>query len=65
MSPCKDCEERYIGCHGDCEKYKSFYEQNEKIKANIRKEKEKDKEIGAYIAGQRIKNKTLYQDRFK
>ena len=21
-SPCKDCKDRYVGCHGDCERYK-------------------------------------------
>lgn len=24
MSPCKNCGERSIGCHGDCEKYVEF-----------------------------------------
>lgn len=22
--PCKDCEEREIGCHGHCKRYKAF-----------------------------------------
>lgn len=21
-SPCKDCQDRYVGCHGACERYK-------------------------------------------
>ena len=21
ISPCKDCTDRYVGCHADCEKY--------------------------------------------
>lgn len=24
MPPCKDCEERLVGCHSDCEKYKTW-----------------------------------------
>lgn len=24
MPPCKDCEERRVGCHSDCEKYKTW-----------------------------------------
>lgn len=24
MCPCKDCEDREIGCHSKCEKYKKF-----------------------------------------
>ena len=23
-APCKDCTERYLGCHDHCEKYKEF-----------------------------------------
>ena len=23
-APCKNCKERYLGCHGDCEKYADF-----------------------------------------
>ena len=34
--PCKDCVDRYIGCHGTCEKYIQFKidleNDNEKIK---------------------------------
>ena len=25
-TPCKDCEDREIGCHGKCEKYKEHQE---------------------------------------
>jgi len=24
QTPCFECEERYLGCHGKCEKYQSF-----------------------------------------
>lgn len=24
ISPCKDCPDRYPGCHGDCEKYADY-----------------------------------------
>lgn len=37
-SPCKDCPERYVGCHSECGKYKYFRRkleaQNEVIRAN-------------------------------
>lgn len=23
-APCKGCQERYLGCHANCEKYKEF-----------------------------------------
>lgn len=34
---CKDCTERHVGCHSDCEKYLKFVEENEKLKAIKRK----------------------------
>lgn len=27
-SPCKDCQERYLGCHSKCEKYIKYHEAN-------------------------------------
>lgn len=27
--PCKDCTERHIGCHGECERYQEYDRQNE------------------------------------
>ena len=29
---CKNCKERYIGCHSNCEYYNDFVAKNEKIK---------------------------------
>lgn len=28
--PCFKCNERYVGCHGKCEKYADFVERNKK-----------------------------------
>ena len=25
-TPCKECQDRKVGCHGSCEKYKAFKE---------------------------------------
>lgn len=30
--PCRDCKNRYIGCHGECIKYKEWKEEYNKIK---------------------------------
>lgn len=40
-TPCKDCEKRYVGCHGRCEKYLEFK------KANDERLKQKSLEIDA------------------
>lgn len=39
LSPCMDCYDRYIGCHGICDRYKAYTEANEKLKESIRKQK--------------------------
>ena len=30
IPPCKDCEDRHIGCHSKCKQYKAFAEENRK-----------------------------------
>lgn len=37
-APCKDCTDRHIHCHSECEKYKAFVAENEKRKAELYKE---------------------------
>lgn len=36
--PCKDCKERHMRCHIDCEKYGQFVVENEKRKKFHREE---------------------------
>lgn len=36
--PCKDCEKRVVGCHSNCEAYKSFVSENEKLKQFVREQ---------------------------
>lgn len=30
ISPCMDCPDRVVGCHGRCERYKAFQAEREK-----------------------------------
>lgn len=36
---CTDCQDRHVGCHGDCEKYKAEREAYEKERDEIRQKK--------------------------
>ena len=36
--PCKGCTERYVGCHGKCEKYAAWQSKHEKAKQRQREE---------------------------
>ena len=42
MSPCKDCPDRYIGCHSSCNKYISYKNELEDFKAKVKKAKDKE-----------------------
>lgn len=33
VSPCKDCPERFVGCHSSCEKYKQYRSELDAFKA--------------------------------
>ena len=37
--PCKDCPDRHLHCHSECDKYANYYIANEQRKKNIREEK--------------------------
>lgn len=37
---CKNCTERYVGCHATCEIYKREFEANEKRKKDLKIERE-------------------------
>lgn len=39
ISCCKDCADRYIGCHSGCERYKQQIEEWKKAKEEYRKNK--------------------------
>ena len=30
-APCKDCPDRHLGCHSQCEKYKAYTEERKRI----------------------------------
>ena len=38
ISPCKDCEKRYLGCHSGCPEYKQFKDSIDIARENKRKE---------------------------
>lgn len=44
MRSCKDCSDRVVGCHIDCERYKADTAANEAVKAEKKKQMILDKE---------------------
>ena len=41
-TPCKDCSERKLGCHGKCERYKLWGEECASLRNKIYNEKGKE-----------------------
>lgn len=42
-APCKNCTERYVGCHGDCKKYIEYSQKYQNLKNDIKAKKAKEK----------------------
>ena len=38
-SPCKECQNRHVGCHSKCEEYLTFADERKRIQEVINKEK--------------------------
>lgn len=52
-APCKDCPDRYPGCHSKCPKYQQFKEDNEKRKQAEQEQKRRDDVMYASIRRRR------------
>lgn len=52
-SPCKDCAERYVGCHSGCEKYKDFRQELDKQRTHINKAKEEQRNKYRVVGGRK------------
>ena len=48
MASCKDCKDRHVGCHSNCEIYKEYTRELEEKKHMIKEAKNKDREYKNY-----------------
>lgn len=57
---CKDCTERTLDCHVDCERYKEAKRKHDKRQAEIKKEKRDYRDYAQFHYGvvQQIKKKS-------
>ena len=58
---CKDCTQRHIGCHSDCEKYNKEKSDNDKYKAIVQSHKDKINRDRAYVRDAIEKNRRRYR----
>lgn len=59
-NPCKDCEDREVGCHGRCEMYQAYRSELDQVKQVIRTQKETEAVTDGYVVEMRRKLRRLY-----
>lgn len=61
-TPCKDCADRFMGCHKNCFKYIEWKRAHNEQQAFIRAEREKDNQVWAahHEAWKRSEKKAKY-----
>lgn len=47
-NPCQGCAERHIGCHGECERYKTAVDTYHAKQEKIRGAKEREREFRTF-----------------
>ena len=57
---CKDCTERHLGCHSECEKYRKDKRNHDKEQEQIRKAKASDNDIFACTTAKAVNQKMHY-----
>lgn len=69
--PCKDCEERFAGCHSQCEKYKEWRSARDEINGIVRKAKTEERMIVEHFVDtcgaidRHIRRKTLKDQKWR
>ncbi len=67
-APCKDCEERVLGCHASCERYLSFKKEADLIRAKVVKQNFLDRfkrdQIAKWRARQKYNRKVSISDKY-
>lgn len=58
---CKDCTERYVGCHSECEKYQAYLDELYDMREKIRKGKMDEREFKSYKKRKDYKRNNTYK----
>lgn len=64
QGPCKDCAERFIGCHAQCLKYIDYRQKLDVEKNKVQEKKDKDYDERRYII-QSVRRMKAHQNRRK
>lgn len=53
--PCRDCKDRHVGCHGECERYREFKARLAEINEQKAQESKSNAEYADYVI--KVENK--------
>lgn len=48
-APCRDCTERFVGCHATCEKYAAFKKNRDTLRHDLKKKVNEEKNAQSYV----------------
>ena len=60
-NPCKDCPDRHIGCHSDCERYLAWRKVYDERNSKVFNERSKSRAVDKYLIDRSIKVKAEYR----
>ena len=60
-NPCKDCPDRHIGCHLDCERYLAWRKVYDEWNSKVFNERSKSRAVDKYLIDRSIKVKAEYR----
>lgn len=60
-NPCKDCPDRHIGCHSDCERYLARKKVYDEWNNKVFNERSKSRAVDKYLIDRSIKVKAKYR----
>lgn len=60
-NPCKDCPDRYVDCHSDCERYLTWREAYDEWNRKVFNERSKSRAVDKYLIDRSLKAKAGYR----
>ena len=56
---CHNCEERYIGCHAECEKYIKAKQEHDEVKLKIEESRMRERQVDRVVSESKHRMKTV------
>ena len=63
ITPCKDCTERDLGCHGTCERYSEWKVKHQEVKDTIYQQKESVVSADRFLVDRRDRFRAFKYDK--